>query len=265
MRTHECELAAAERLLDEADDITAATGKAQIFNGRLLLAAYRGNASMVERFGGEDRQQLARERGEGIVLVLIDHSRAVLHNGLGQYEPAFDAAQRASKDDSGLNMWSLPALVEAAAHSGRSRIAADAVEELADRTRAAGTKLALGRSTRANSSALAHETFTRGGAEAFAERAGRELLATGETARRRAEDTRDQLTAQEEQIARLAAEGMTNPEIGAQLFLSRRTVEWHLRNVFSKLGISSRRQLWVAGAHLEAERLPPGVATGLSR
>lgn len=144
LRTHECELAAAERLLDEADDITAATGKAQIFNGRLLLAAYRGNASMVERFGGEDRQQLARERGEGIVLVLIDHSRAVLHNSLGQYEPAFDAAQRASKDDSGLSTWSLPELVEAAAHSGRSRIAADAVEELADRTRAAGTKLALG-------------------------------------------------------------------------------------------------------------------------
>ena len=76
--------------------------------------------------------------------VLIDHSRAVLHNSLGQYEPAFDAAQRASKDDSGLSTWSLPELVEAAAHSGRSRIAADAVEELADRTRAAGTKLALG-------------------------------------------------------------------------------------------------------------------------
>jgi hypothetical protein len=144
LRTHECELAAAERLLDEADDITAATGNAQIFNGRLLLAAYRGDASMVERFGGEDRQQLARERGEGIVLVLIDHSRAVLHNSLGQYEPAFDAAQRASKDDSGLSTWSLPELVEAAAHSGRSRIAADAVEELGDRTRAAETKLALG-------------------------------------------------------------------------------------------------------------------------
>jgi hypothetical protein len=137
-------LAAAERLLDEADDITAATRNAQIFNGRLLLAACRGDASMVEKFGGEDRQQLARERGEGIVLVLIDHSRAVLHNSLGQSEPAFDAAQRASKDDSGLSTWSLPELVEAAAHSGQSRIAADVVEELADRTRAAGTKLALG-------------------------------------------------------------------------------------------------------------------------
>ena len=105
----------------------------------------------------------------------------------------------------------------------------------------------------------AHKTFTHGGADAFAQRAGRELLATGETARKRTDDTRDQLTAQEEHIARLAAEGMTNLEIGAQLFLSRRTVEWHLRSVFSKLGISSRRQLWVAGVRLEAERPPPRV------
>ena len=56
---------------------------------------------MVERFGGEDRQQLARERGEGIVLVLIDHSRAVLHNGLGQYEPAFDAASEQARMTAG--------------------------------------------------------------------------------------------------------------------------------------------------------------------
>ena len=90
----------------------------------------------------------------------------------------------------------------------------------------------------------AHEMFSRMGAEAFAERARRELLATGETVRRR-DDTRraTQLTAQEAQIARLAAEGRTNPEIGAQLFISPRTVEYHLRKVFSKLGISSRKEL----------------------
>ncbi len=89
----------------------------------------------------------------------------------------------------------------------------------------------------------AHETFSRAGAEAFAERARRELSATGETVPRRTAETRDVLTPQEEQIARLAAEGQTNPEIGAQLFISPRTVEYHLRKVFTKLGISSRKEL----------------------
>jgi len=81
------------------------------------------------------------------------------------------------------------------------------------------------------------------GAEAFAERARRELQATGEKARKRSEGTRADLTPQEEEIAQLAREGRTNQEIGAQLFIGGRTVEWHLRNVFAKLDISSRRQL----------------------
>jgi DNA-binding CsgD family transcriptional regulator len=88
-----------------------------------------------------------------------------------------------------------------------------------------------------------HEMFTAMGAEAFAERARGELLATGETVRKRTVETRDELTAQEAQIARLARDGRTNPEIGAQLYISPRTVEWHLRNVFTKLGIRSRREL----------------------
>jgi len=89
----------------------------------------------------------------------------------------------------------------------------------------------------------AHDLFSTFGAEAFAERARRELVATGETARRRTDDTRGALTPQEAQIARLAQEGLSNPEIGAQLFISPRTVQYHLRKVFAKLHITSRNQL----------------------
>jgi DNA-binding CsgD family transcriptional regulator len=104
----------------------------------------------------------------------------------------------------------------------------------------------------------AHEMLSDMGAEAFAERAARELLATGETARKRTDDTRGQLTAQETQIARLARGGSSNPEIGAQLFISPRTVEYHLHKVFTKLEISSRSEL---------ERVLPadaGSAAGLA-
>ena len=79
--------------------------------------------------------------------------------------------------------------------------------------------------------------------EAFAERARRELLATGEKVRKRTVETSDELTPQELQIARLVSGGRSNPEIAAELFLSRRTVEWHLRKVFDKLEIRSRREL----------------------
>jgi DNA-binding CsgD family transcriptional regulator len=104
----------------------------------------------------------------------------------------------------------------------------------------------------------AHDTFSRIGAEAFAERARRELSATGETAPRRIEETRDVLTPQEAQIARMARDRQTNPEIGAQLFISPRTVEYHLRKVFTKLDISSRKELRSALAGVPD---PGGVAT----
>jgi DNA-binding NarL/FixJ family response regulator len=79
--------------------------------------------------------------------------------------------------------------------------------------------------------------------DAFAERARHELAATGEKVRKRRVETRDELTPQERQIAGLAREGLSNPEIGARLFLSPRTVEWRLKKVFTKLGISSRMGL----------------------
>jgi DNA-binding NarL/FixJ family response regulator len=89
----------------------------------------------------------------------------------------------------------------------------------------------------------AHSAFEAMGACGFAERARRELIATGETVRKRTIEARDELTPREAQIARLAADRLTNPEIAAQLYLSHRTVEYHLHNAFTKLGVSSRREL----------------------
>jgi DNA-binding NarL/FixJ family response regulator len=100
----------------------------------------------------------------------------------------------------------------------------------------------------------AYDSLVGMGIAGFAERARRELLATGQTVRKHSADEAEVLTPQEAQIASLAAEGHTNPEIGAQLFISPRTVEWHLRKIFTKLTITSRRQL--RGA------LEGGTATG---
>ena len=126
-------------------------------------------------------------------------------------------------------------------HLGRTRVRAELARThllYGERLRREGRRL----DARAELN-VAHELFTSMGMEAFAERAGSELLATGEKARRRIAKTRDDLTPHERQIAELARDGLSNADIAARLFLSRRTVEWHLRHVFSKLGIRSRRQL----------------------
>ena len=148
----------------------------------------------------------------------------------------------------------MQARVRALADEDPDRFHRDSIERL-DRTRlrleAARARLLYGEWLRREGRRVdareqlrvARETFLAAGAEGFAERARHELLATGEKVRKRSDDTRDELTPQEEQIARLAREGRTNPEIGAELFLSPRTVEWHLKMVFTKLGISSRRAL----------------------
>jgi len=102
----------------------------------------------------------------------------------------------------------------------------------------------------------AHRAFTAMGADGFADRARVELLATGSTVRKRRVESRDELTTQERQIAQLAHDGLSNPEIGSRLFLSPRTVEWHLRKVFTKLGIRSRRELASALPSAESEMAP---------
>ena len=109
----------------------------------------------------------------------------------------------------------------------------------------------------------AHDMLVAIGMEAFAERARRELVATGETVRKRGAEADTMLTPQESHIARLARDGLTNPEIGAQLFLSARTVEWHLRKIFTKLGIGSRRELHAALPR-HGHDGQPGLALGLS-
>jgi DNA-binding CsgD family transcriptional regulator len=239
--------------------------------------------------------QAATARGEGRAICMAELSRAVLYNGLGRYQDALAAAQRACEhEDFGMVNWPLTELVEAAARGGQHAVATTALGLLEQRTRAAGTDWALGIEARSRALVAdgdeadglyreaierlsrsrivvhraraqlvygewlrrenrrvdareqlraAHAAFDRMGAEAFAERARRELLATGETVRKRADETRHELTAQEAQVARLAVDGCTNPEIGAQLFISPRTVEYHLRKVFTKLDIRSRKEL----------------------
>jgi DNA-binding CsgD family transcriptional regulator len=154
--------------------------------------------------------------------------------------------------------WALGRAALAAAVTGTGKAAEDGYREAVDRLGTGRLGLPLARAKllygewlrrenrRAEARSLlrdAHESLDAMGADGFAQRARRELAATGETVRRRSDPARWDLTAQEEQIARLAAAGHTNPEIGAELFLSPRTVEWHLRKVFGKLGVTSRREL----------------------
>ena len=291
---HAGEFAEAWALAEEAYAVTQATGSALVMQARPLVAAWRGDEGQALALI-ESARRNATTRGQGFALSILECANALLLNGLGRYDEALAAAQRAcAQDDLSLYALALAELIEAAARSSRPELAAAALEHLGERTRASGTEWALG--VEARSRALvtegpfaeplyeeaverlsrarvpphlaraqlvygewlrrekrrvdareqlrtAHDTFSRIGAEIFAERTRRELLATGETARRRTADTSDVLTPQEAQIARLARDGFSNPDIGAQLFISPRTVQYHLHKVFAKLDITSRNQL----------------------
>ncbi|SOD98763.1 regulatory protein, luxR family [Blastococcus haudaquaticus] len=293
-QVHEGDFAGAAASLDEVDVITEVTGNAPIIHTALILSAWRGEVDQASEVF-RTAVRAATDRGEGRAITLVELATAVLENGLGRYDAALAAAQRACRhDEIILANWALVELIEAAVRSGHRDVAVEALGRLVARIGSNGTEWALGIEARCralvcegpDAEALyrdaverlsgsraapqlgrahllygewlrrenrrveardqlrrADDLFSGMGARAFAERAGRELLATGATVHRRDAGSLEELTAQEAQIARLAVEGLTNPEIGAQLYLSRRTVEWHLRKVFTKLGISSRREL----------------------
>lgn len=289
------ELEAAAALAVEITSVQEATGMHLAPYATLALTAWAGRRQELDVLAVATLSDVAA-RGEGAATRIVHWSRAVLANGLGEYDDALRAARSAADDPggSGPANWGLSELVEAAVRAGRPELATEALTRLQAATRASGTDWALGIEARAQAQlvpdgqaeplyreaierlgrtrlraelARAHllygewlrrtgervrartqlrtafEHLTDMGADAFAERARRELVATGESVRRKTNETRDELTAQEAQIARLAADGHTNPEIGTRLFLSPRTVEYHLRKVFTKLDISSRREL----------------------
>jgi DNA-binding CsgD family transcriptional regulator/tetratricopeptide (TPR) repeat protein len=294
---------AAAIAIAEADTITKATGTSIAPYAQLLLGALRGQQDASRLIDSTIRD--AETGGQGLGVQWAEWASAMLFNGLGRYDRALAAAQRAAEGPTHhVAPWALTELIEAAVRTTRPDVAGGALERVIAATGPSNTdwgqgmqarcrallskgesaerlyreaieRLAktrrrpeLGRTQllygewlrRENRRAdarvhlrAAHNQFASIGMEGFAERARGELRATGENVRQRTVATRDVLTAQERQIAELAGDGVSNPEIAARLFLSRRTVEWHLRNVFNKLGIRSRQDL--------AEALPSSNAT----
>jgi DNA-binding CsgD family transcriptional regulator len=289
---------AAASLIAEADAITEATGSGFTRYATVMLASFRG-AEAEARPLVDAVINDAKATGQGEGIQWSQWVSAVLDNGLGRYENALAEAQQASEQAPELfvSVWALVELIEAASRTDQARLAADALERLAEATSVAQTDWSQGTYARARALLLdgqeaedsyrkaigrlsrtrlrpelarahllygewlrregrradareqlrtARDMFVAIGMGAFAERARRELIATGEKVLKRSAETRDRLTPQEEQIARLAREGRTSPEIGAQLFLSARTVEWHLGKIFTKLDIGSRRELHAA-------------------
>ncbi|GAB2603130.1 ATP-binding protein [Pseudactinotalea suaedae] len=290
----EGELARAAELAAEATAITGAIGGVQLRHAHVILSAWRGDRAETTALTALTARDVAHP-DEGTEASLAQYAMAVLHNGLGNYSAALEAAARACQShELSLSSAGLPELIEAGVRAGEHERAAAALEELSARAHASGTQWALGLAAgaraltstgaaaeegyreaieRLGSSRMAghlarthlvygewlrregrrrdareelrtaHRLLSDMGAEAFAERAAGELRATGEHPRARTAQPSDDLTTQELHVARLVATGATSREVGAQLFLSPRTIEAHLRNIYRKLGITSRREL----------------------
>ncbi len=291
------DLRAAEEHLVEGQQLRASLGTTpeviEIYRHPELLAWQASRDGLREEITG--MIDASRWLGIGATITIAQVALTILDLAEGRYAEACATSQDLVQGERyGLEVRSLPNLVEAAVRAGEVAIAEQALHELSVRAVAAGRPLGLG--LRARSAALvapdgeaearyreavdllgrctsrselarahlvygewlrrqrrradardhlriAHATFSDMGAAGFAERARSELAATGERARRRSVETANDLTPQESQIARLAAVGDTNAEIAARLFISARTVDYHLRKVYRKLGVASRRDL----------------------
>ena len=290
------ELAEAAAVVQELQAAMDATGTSLAPYAGMGLEAFRGRRAETAALVDATIEDVSL-RGEGNGIAVAQWATAVLNNGVGDYQTAMTAAQRATDHPGEIVSppWALVELIEAAVRSGKSETAAEALRRLTEITSASATNWALGVDARSRALLSDHDTAERlyresiellgrtrmradlarahllygewlrrqrrridaraqlrvayemleaMGMEAFAERAGRELRATGETTRKRSVATGDeQLTAQEALIARMARDGLSNPEIAARMFISARTVQYHLRKVFAKLGIESRTQL----------------------
>ncbi|PWK83549.1 regulatory LuxR family protein [Lentzea atacamensis] len=185
----------------------------------LVEAGARGDAPDAAAAALRQLEERAAASGTDWALGVLARSRALLSDGAAADQLYREAIERLER-------------TKIAVHLARTHLV------YGEWLRREGRRLDAREQLRA-----AYEMLNRFGAKAFAERARRELTATGESVHRRAVEARPVLTVQEAQIARLAGDGKTNTEIGAELFISPRTVEWHLRKVFTKLGVDSRRQL----------------------
>lgn len=288
------ELTRAGEMAERSIAIAESTSGVPMRHAQTIVSAWRGDADTVARL----RELTLRDPShppEGAEVALAAYATAVVHNALGEYGKAQQAATITCECVAlSLSSVGLAELIEASTRAGDPESAARALEELSTRADACNTPWARGVEARSRALTLsgeaaephyraaiehlgasrltgeaarahlvygewlrregrrqeareelrmAHNLLSRIGADAFAERAAKELRATGEHPRRRTTPSPDELTAQELQVARQVATGATSREVGAQLFLSPRTIEAHLRSIYRKLGIKSRRDL----------------------
>ena len=288
------DFAAAASLISEADAVSEATGSHIAPYAAMVLAAFVGREAEAAPLVQGTLEEAPAE-GQGAAVTWAHWMAAVLYNGLSRYADALAAARQASEHRLvHISMWALPELVEAAARTGNTELASDALDQLSEWTQAGRTDWGLGVEARSRALLSGSEAADRLyreaiarlgqthmrpdlarahllygewlrrqrrrtdaqeqlrtacqmldtiGMEAFARRARRELRATGAAAHRHPITAAAELTVQEAQIARLAADGLSNPEIGIRLFLSPRTIQYHLGKIFTKLGITSRTQV----------------------
>ena len=306
------DLAEARGLVEELDNVAQGTGVRWPAYTAQLLSAWAGEEARTAELVAASTADADR-RGEGLGSITSGWAWAVLCNGLGRFDDAFQAARRATAParEMGILTWApLTELIVAAAHTGRAEAGAAALRRLTLITQACGTDWALGleaycrallsddrraedlyrsaverltRTRMRSQLARAHLSFgewlwragrhdeareqlriafemcTATGLDGFAALAAGRL---GAPARKRPDEPSSELTAQETQIVRLARDGLSNVEIAARLFISPRTVEWHLSKIFSKLGINSRRQLRRPGIPGPAPARPGGPPRG---